>query len=45
MSEQPQPMSILPVSECWNLLSAAPMGRLVTAVEGEPHIFPVNFAV
>lgn len=45
MSEQPQPISILPVSECWSLLATAPMGRLVTAVDGEPHIFPVNFVV
>ncbi|MGE0214727.1 pyridoxamine 5'-phosphate oxidase family protein [Mycolicibacterium sp.] len=45
MSHEPQPVAILPVSECWELLAGAPLGRLVTSVEGEPHIFPVNFVV
>ncbi|MFW0148668.1 pyridoxamine 5'-phosphate oxidase family protein [Mycobacterium sp. smrl_JER01] len=44
-SHEGQPISILPVSECWELLARAPLGRLVTSVDGEPHIFPVNFAV
>ena len=45
MSESDDPVSILPVSECWNLLEQAAVGRLVTAVDGHPEIFPVNFVV
>jgi len=39
------PMSILSVSQCWELLSGVALGRLVTSVDGVPEIFPVNFAV
>jgi len=45
MSEESQPISILPESECWKLLSSVALGRLVTSVDGEPEIFPVNFVV
>ena len=45
MSEESQPVTILSVTECWNLLSSASLGRLVTSVDGEPDIFPVNFVV
>jgi nitroimidazol reductase NimA-like FMN-containing flavoprotein (pyridoxamine 5'-phosphate oxidase superfamily) len=38
-------VTILSVSECWELLSSAALGRLVTSVDGRPEIFPVNFAV
>ncbi|MCH9734787.1 MAG: pyridoxamine 5'-phosphate oxidase family protein [Actinomycetia bacterium] len=40
-----RPVTILPESECWQLLSSAPLGRLVTAADGIPEIFPVNFVV
>jgi nitroimidazol reductase NimA-like FMN-containing flavoprotein (pyridoxamine 5'-phosphate oxidase superfamily) len=45
MSETFEPVSILPESECWNLVSSRALGRLVTSVDGEPEIFPVNFVV
>ena len=45
MSETSLPVSILPESECWKLLSNIALGRLVTTVDGQPEIFPVNFAV
>jgi nitroimidazol reductase NimA-like FMN-containing flavoprotein (pyridoxamine 5'-phosphate oxidase superfamily) len=45
MSKTPQPVSILLESECWKLMSNVALGRLVTAVDGQPEIFPVNFAV
>jgi nitroimidazol reductase NimA-like FMN-containing flavoprotein (pyridoxamine 5'-phosphate oxidase superfamily) len=45
MSEAIQPVSILPETECWNLLSSAALGRLVTSVDGQPEIFPINFVV
>jgi uncharacterized protein len=36
---------ILPVHECWDLLAGMTLGRLVTSVDGQPEIFPVNYAV
>lgn len=45
MSENSQPISILSETECWNLLSSVALGRLVTSVDGQPEIFPVNFVV
>lgn len=45
MSEQTQPVSILSETESWQLLSSVSLGRLVTSVDGEPAIFPVNFVV
>ncbi|MGB2921170.1 MAG: pyridoxamine 5'-phosphate oxidase family protein [Mycobacterium sp.] len=40
-----RPVTILPESECWQLLSRASLGRLVTSADGAPEIFPVNFVV
>ncbi|MFI6426021.1 pyridoxamine 5'-phosphate oxidase family protein [Promicromonospora sp. NPDC050880] len=39
--------SITPMTEdeCWEFLAMQPIGRLATAVGGEPEIFPLNFAV
>lgn len=33
----------LSVEECWEKLSANSLGRLSTAVAGDPDIFPVNY--
>ena len=38
-------MTILSESESWSLLAGMALGRLVTSVEGQPEIFPVNFVV
>jgi uncharacterized protein len=45
ISETGQPVSILSASESWDLLTSVALGRLVTSVDGEPEIFPVNFVV
>lgn len=45
MSEKSEPISILSETECWNLLSSVALGRLITSVDGQPEIFPVNFVV
>lgn len=45
MSDETKPVSVLPQSDCWNLLSSVTLGRLVTSVDGQPEIFPVNFVV
>lgn len=41
VNEQITPMT---EDECWEFLSMQPIGRLGTAVAGEPEIFPLNFA-
>ncbi|MDR3659853.1 MAG: pyridoxamine 5'-phosphate oxidase family protein [Mycobacterium sp.] len=38
-------ISILSEPECWDLLECVELGRLVTSVDGQPDIFPVNFVV
>jgi uncharacterized protein len=38
-------VTILPESECWDLMAGVMLGRLVTSVDGQPEIFPVNFAI
>jgi nitroimidazol reductase NimA-like FMN-containing flavoprotein (pyridoxamine 5'-phosphate oxidase superfamily) len=45
MAEDFAPVSILSQTECWDLLSSMSLGRLVTSVDGQPEIFPVNFVV
>lgn len=35
----------LTAPQCWDLLEAAPMGRLALAAAGEIDIFPINFVV
>ena len=45
MSTESQPISILSETECWNLLSSVALGRLVTSVDGQQAIFPINFVV
>lgn len=45
MSEDFEPVSILSQTQCWDLLSSGSLGRLVTSVDGQPEIFPVNYVV
>lgn len=45
MTKDSQPISILSETECWDLVSSRALGRLVTSVDGQPEIFPVNFVV
>lgn len=40
-----EPVTVLSACESWELLSGAALGRLVTSVDGQPEIFPVNFVV
>lgn len=40
-----EPVAILSASESWNLLTSTALGRLVTSVQGQPEIFPINFVV
>jgi uncharacterized protein len=45
MSATDDGVTILPVNECWDLMAGVSLGRLVTSVDGQPEIFPVNYAV
>ena len=45
MAEDVAPVSVLSQTQCWDLLSSMSLGRLVTSVDGQPEIFPVNFVV
>ena len=45
MSSESQPISVLSETECWALLSSVALGRLVTSVNGQLEIFPVNYVV
>jgi uncharacterized protein len=45
MTTAAEPVTILSEHECWDLLASQALGRLVTSVDGQPEIFPVNFAV
>lgn len=38
-------MTVLSEDESWRLLASMALGRLVTCLEGQPAIFPVNFVV
>src|SRR6201997_5951862 len=38
-------VTILPEHECWDLLAGVALGRIVTSVDDQPEIFPVNFVV
>src|ERR1700739_4069251 len=45
MTTAAEPVTILSEHECWDLLASQALGRVVTSVDGQPEIFPVNFAV
>lgn len=44
MSADDDPVTVLSEDESWSLLSSMSLGRLVTILDGELEIFPVNFA-
>ena len=45
MSVHGESMTVLSDDESWHLLASMALGRLVTCLEGQPAIFPVNFVV
>ena len=45
MTDSPNPVTVLDESHCWDLLASQAVGRLATAVQGMPEIFPLNFVV
>lgn len=45
MSATDEPVIVLSASQSWELLASVALGRLITSVEGQPAIFPVNFVV
>jgi uncharacterized protein len=45
MSAVDDGVTILSEGESWELMAGVTLGRLVTSVDGQPEIFPVNFVV
>lgn len=45
MFETDDGVTILSDHECWELMAGVSLGRLVTSVDGQPEIFPVNYVV
>src|SRR4029079_12096855 len=45
MSVHGESMTVLSEDESWHMLASMALGRLVTCLEGQPAIFPVNFVV
>jgi nitroimidazol reductase NimA-like FMN-containing flavoprotein (pyridoxamine 5'-phosphate oxidase superfamily) len=45
MSTTDDGVTILPEHECWDLLAGVALGRVVTSVDDQPEIFPVNYVV
>lgn len=45
MVDSANPVTVLDESRCWDLLASQEVGRLATAVQGYPEIFPVNFVL
>lgn len=45
MTTAGEPITTLSANESWRLLASVALGRLVTSVEDQPEIFPVNFVV
>lgn len=45
LSTRGEAVTILSETECWRLLGSVTLGRIVTTVDNEANIFPVNFAV
>ena len=45
MAESTNAVTVLEESRCWDLLASQDVGRLATAVNGMPEIFPLNFVV
>ncbi len=39
------PVTVIPRPRCWELLAGQQVGRLATAVDRSPDIFPVNYVV
>ena len=35
----------IPESECWEILKRHRLGRIAVVVDGQPEIFPVNYAM
>ena len=40
-----EPVVVLDDRQCWRILAAHKVGRLVTVIDSEPEIFPINYYV
>jgi nitroimidazol reductase NimA-like FMN-containing flavoprotein (pyridoxamine 5'-phosphate oxidase superfamily) len=44
-TRNPDGVAILSEHECWELLAGTTLGRLITSIDGQPEVFPVNYVV
>lgn len=45
MAENENPITVIEEDTCWGYLASVKVGRLATAKDGQPEIFPVNYEV
>ncbi len=45
MADTTNPISEVTEDACWGYLASQEVGRLVTAIDGLPEVFPVNFVL
>ena len=45
MTENVNPVTVIEEDTCWGYLASVKVGRLATARDGQPEIFPVNYEV
>lgn len=45
MADMENPITEIPEDTCWGYLASQEVGRLATAKDGQPEIFPVNYHV
>ncbi|MGO4958064.1 pyridoxamine 5'-phosphate oxidase family protein [Luteococcus sp. Sow4_B9] len=45
MADKDTPMTDISEDTCWGYLASQEVGRLATARDGQPEIFPINFCV
>ena len=45
MPSDQESVTVLSEDESWHLLASVSLGRLVTVLDGQPEVFPVNFVV
>ena len=43
--EDQSTVSVLEPNECWALVRSTTVGRLAVSIDGQPDIFPINYAV
>lgn len=45
MLDNTNPISVIEEDSCWGYLASQEVGRLATAQDGQPEVFPINYCV